>query len=105
MGTSKLLACNSPVQLNGSKGSMDDSAKASIVSAANDMINLSQALLHLVIKAPSNLELVRSIKVIHSQLRDLVFSVTMASEGSHFPEKESSTPISILGRRQLCKWG
>ena len=96
MGTSTSpLAHNSLVQPDSSNGSMDDSAMDSAILAANDMIRLLQALLDLVTKAPSNPELAKSIKVVHSQLKDLVFSVTMAGEGSHLPEKE------IFGPNQL----
>jgi hypothetical protein len=44
-GASESVAPNSPIQQDGSVGSTDDGATASVLSAANDIISLSQELI------------------------------------------------------------
>ena len=93
MGTSAMHATpDLLVQKDGSSGSTDDSATASIVLAANDMIYLCQRLLEVVTKVLSDPDTARSIKKCHSQLQELVVSAMAAGNGSSLPEIE---PISL----------
>jgi hypothetical protein len=73
-GASESLAPNSPVQQDGSVGSTDDGATASVLSAANDIISLSQ---ELILKAPRDPPgIARSLNSIRSRLSALVLSAT-----------------------------
>jgi hypothetical protein len=88
-GTSDSVVPNSPVQQDGSVGSTDDGAIASVVSAANDIISLSHELIS---KAPCDPEMAKSLNSIQSQLSALVLSAIAAGDGSHLPEKENIGP-------------
>jgi hypothetical protein len=88
-GTSDSVAPNSPVQQDGSVGSTDDGAIASIVLSANDIISLSH---ELILKAPRDPEMAKSLNSIRSWLSALVLSATAAGDSSHLPEKENIGP-------------
>jgi hypothetical protein len=60
-GASKLVVPNSPIQQDGSVGSTDDGTTASVLSAANDIISLSQELIS---KVPCDPGIARSLNSI-----------------------------------------
>ena len=82
------VASDSPVQQVGSVGCTDDGA-ASIVSAANDIIGLSQELITRALHDPG---IAKSLNSIRSRLSALLLSATAAGDGSHLPEKENIGP-------------
>jgi hypothetical protein len=91
-GASELVACESPDQQDSSVSSTDDGATsttASVLSAANDIIGLSQVLIS---NVPRDPRIARSLDSIRSRLSALVHSATAAGDGSHLPEKESIGP-------------
>jgi hypothetical protein len=88
-GASELVVRESPDQQDGSVGSTDDGATASVLSAANDIIGLSQVLIS---NMPCDPRIARSLNSIQSRLSALVPSVMAAGNGSHLPEKESIGP-------------
>src|SRR6266566_5007333 len=83
------VTSNSPVQQDGSANSTDDSATASVVSMANEIICLSHKL---ILKAPHDSGITRLLKSIQSWLSALVLSAMAAGDGSHLPEKENISP-------------
>jgi hypothetical protein len=83
-GTSESVESNSPDQQNG-----NDTDDGAIVSAANEIITLSH---ELILKAPRDPEIAKSLKSIQSRLSALVLSATAAGDGSHLPEKENLGP-------------
>ena len=82
-----------PVQQDGSIHSTDDSTFFNLT--ANGIISLTQELL---LKAPHDPEITKSLKFVESWLRTLVLlSATAAGDGSHLPEKEKISP-------NQCSW-
>jgi hypothetical protein len=99
---SKSVAPNSPVQQDGSVGSTDDDATAAIVSAANDIISLSQELIS---KAAHDLGIAKSLNSIRSRLGALVHSATAPGDGSPFPEKENIAPNQLSWPETAARMG
>jgi hypothetical protein len=88
------VAPSSPVQQDGSVGCADDGATASVISAANDMISLSQ---RLILKPPCDPRFAKSLNLFRSKFNALVLSATAAGDGSldfldSLPEKENFGP-------------
>jgi hypothetical protein len=98
-GTSESVGSNSPDQQDGNDGSTDDSA---VVSAANEIISLSH---ELILKAPRDPRLARSLKSIQSRLSALVLSATAAGDGSHLPEKENIGPNQLSWPETAMRMG
>ena len=92
--SSELQPPNSPIQQDGSTGSADDGTTASIVLMANDIIGLTQ---ELVLKAPRDPGLAKSLNSIWSCLNALLLSAIEAGNGFHLPEKENIGP-------NQCSW-
>jgi hypothetical protein len=84
-GASESVVPNSPAQQD---GNVDDGAAASVISAANDIIYLSQELIS---KAPHDARLAKSLNSIRSRLRALMLSATATGDDS-LPEKENIGP-------------
>jgi len=73
---------------------MDD-ATASFISAANDMIRLTQELLSNASQDPGIAKsYTKSVNSMRSQLNALL-SAMAASDGSHLPEKENISPNQL----------
>ena len=72
-----------------SHSAVGDNTAASVVSAANDSMNLLQ---QLITKAPRDPRFAKSINVIRSQLSTLVLLATADENGSWLPEKEYIAP-------------
>ena len=83
---SELVELKSPGQPVSSM--RNNNAVASIISAANDNIELLQKL---ITKAPSDLKIARSLNSIQSQLTALLSAMAI-DDGSWLPEKESIAP-------------
>jgi hypothetical protein len=96
---SESVASNSPVQQD---GSADDGDIASIISAANNIIGLTQELIS---KAPRDPEIAKSLKSIRSRLSALLLSATAAGDGSHLPEKENIGPNQLSWPETAVRMG
>jgi hypothetical protein len=105
-GASESVAPKSPVQQNGSDASTDDGATASLISAANDMIRLTQELIS---NAPQDPGIVKSFTIsvnsMRSRLNALVLSATAAGDGSHLPEKENIGPNQLSWPETAAQMG
>ncbi|KAF8495465.1 hypothetical protein F5888DRAFT_1804847 [Russula emetica] len=78
------------IDRDGSVGSTNDGATASIISVANNIISLAQELIS---KAPNDLEIAKSVNLFQSRFSALVLSATAASDGNgSLPEKENIGP-------------
>ena len=71
------------------RGTEDNDAAASVVSAANESMSLLQ---QLIAQAPRDPKIAKSLNNIQSWLSALVLSGTGAGKSSHFPEKEYIAP-------------
>jgi len=78
---------SSPVQQDGSAGRTDDGV--SFDSAANRIISLTH---ELILNAPRDPGITKSLKSIESQLTALVHLSATAAGGSHLPDKENIGP-------------
>jgi hypothetical protein len=87
---------NSPVQQDGSASRLDNdvtsTSTAAMVSAANDIITLSQDLILTVRGDPA---ITKSLNSIRSRLSALVHSAKATGNCSHLPEKEIITPNQL----------
>jgi hypothetical protein len=97
-----------PVQENGSDATRttDDGATASFVSAANDMIRMTQELISNAPQDPAIAKsFTKSVNSITSRLDALVHSATAAGDGSHFPEKENIGPNQLSWPETAAQMG
>jgi hypothetical protein len=85
---SESVATDSPVQQVGNVGCTDNGTAASVLSAANDIIRLSQELTSKALRDPG---IAKSLVSIRSRLSALVHSATV-TDGSPLPEKEIIGP-------------
>ena len=98
---------SSPVQQNGSDGT-DDDATACFISAANDMIRLTQELIS---NAPHNRGIAKSftksVNSMRSRLSALILSATATAtgDGSHLPEKENIGPNQLSWPETAAQMG
>jgi hypothetical protein len=102
-GTSESVVPDSPVQQDGSAG---DGATASLISAANDMIRLTQKLISHVPQDPGIAKsFTKSVNLMQSRLSALVLSTTAAGDGSHLPEKENIGPNQLSWPETAARMG
>ena len=104
--TSKSAMPNSPVQQDSSAGSTNDDTTAFLISAANNMIRVTQGLIS---NTPRDPHIAKSItKSLNSmlfQIDALVHSATVANDGPPLPEKEKIGPNQLSWPETAVRMG
>ena len=97
---------NSPVQQDSSASSTNDNATASLISAANNMIQVTQGLIS---NTPCDLHIAKSItkslNLMLSQIDALMHSAMVAGNGPPLSEKEKISPNQLLWPKTAAQMG
>jgi hypothetical protein len=97
---------NSPVQQDGSAGSTNDDATASLISAANNMIRVTQGLISNTPRDPHIAKsITKSLNSMLSQIDALMHSATAAGDGPPLPEKEKIGPNQLSWPETTARMG